>query len=123
MAVNGFFIIRDSHELKLPHYSHSSTGPYLYRSEAEMMANVIASATGNPCRIYFISIERMLDEVVHFNTDWLITSVWNVRTVDGCFEGEAIIQGKRYTVRRTANKPWQVTAGLNTEQQPPKDRA
>ena len=107
MSVRAYFILRDDNNLKIPHYLLSTTGPYLFRSEAERFARVITAATGYRCCLSVIEIERMLGEVVRFNGRWLITNVWDIRATDNGFLGEVIVNGKLYMVQRSPEDPWQ----------------
>lgn len=108
MAVNGYIILRDGNQ-RIPHYSRSWTGPYLFRSEAEEYASVIRAATSAPCSLSQIAIERILSEPVRFNGNWFVTNVWNIRSISDGFEGEVIIEGALYgALRNKPDKPWQV---------------
>ena len=107
MGVKAFLILRKDSDSRIPRYLLSSTGPYLFRSEAENFIRVIRAATGYNCSLSVIEIERMLGEVVRFNGRWLITNVWDIIPTKNGFMGKAVINGKKVIVQRSLENPWQ----------------
>ena len=106
MPVDAYVIIRD----KSPgssDYLRAFTGPYLFRSEAEKYAGVITAVTSRHCRLNIIATDRMLSEVVRLNDSWIVTNVWRIGRTSGGFEGDVIVAGRSYRVRRSdPDKPW-----------------
>ena len=108
MSITAYLIYKKNRSARLPHHLASMTGPYLFRSEAQQFAHVIAAAAGIECQICTIEIKRLLGEVVRVDDQLLITNVWNIEAEGAGFVGEAIIRGRRRKLRRAGvDQMWQ----------------
>ena len=106
MPVDAYVIIRDK-SARNSDYLRAFTGPYLFRSEAEKYAEVITAVTSRLCRLTIIATDRMLSEVVRLDDSWYVTNVWRIGQISGGFEGDVIVAGRSYKVRRSdPNEPW-----------------
>jgi hypothetical protein len=109
MAVKAYIIHGKRNGSKLPGHFRSMTGPYLFASEAQAFAGVIATGASSACEISAIFIERLLAEAIQSQMGWVVTSVWDITPSGHGFKGEAIINGKRRAVERpSASHPWRV---------------
>ena len=109
MSVKAYIITTEGKGTRLPHYFLSLIGPYLFRAEAEAQAQVITAATGRQCQLSVIHTSRILNDLIRSGSGWLTTNVWNIKTNDSGFQGEAIIQGRVHVVQRSSDGgPWSV---------------
>ena len=116
MSVKAYLILKGPKTRKLPDEFRSLTGPYLFRCEAEKFARAITTATGEPCQISTINLDRVLSDVVKTETGWTVSHVWNIRASEGGLIGDTVVKGKALKVERVnGEEPWKAIEPSRTE--------
>lgn len=81
--------------------------PYLFRSEATEIAELMTVANGTLHWIVETEMENLSNALVRFNGKELIVDLWSISVVGSGFEANALIEGQLYRVQlRCPFEPW-----------------
>ncbi len=109
MPVNGYIIHKKPGSSNLPRHFLASTGPYLFRAEAERLAQAITDGTGIDCHVSIIPVQRLLDQQVMIDNKTVVTSIWEIAARDEGFCGKAFVEGNLHPIQRnSADQSWRI---------------
>jgi hypothetical protein len=102
MTVKAYLIVSDQCRWGTPH---------LFESEAKEIAELMTVISGRYHWLDEIHLESIANVLGRFNGSHLTLNVWNLRTVEGSFEGETTINDRPYFVQlKFPFQPWEVVA-------------